>query len=189
MRRWLTVVAFVGLVAPWALAAPDGQEGEKGKGRGGEAGKPDDGKPEAAKGDEKGGQEKRLAEVDRRMQDEIDKHAERLAKIERLSELVNSKKDDKAAADLAHLREKEDARHAKAMRMIEQQRARVLEGKDGDSDDEKDKDKAKGEDKGRGKDDQGKEAPKDKGEEKSEEKDKGKGKDKEKDGGHGKGGK
>ena len=185
MRRLLSVVAFVGLVVPSAFADPGDQNEEKGKDRPSDAGKPDDGK-----GGAKSGQEGRLAEIDKKIQGEIDKHADRVAKIDRLAELLDSKKDEKSKADLTHMREQEDARHKNAMRVLSDHRARIVEGKDtGEKAKEKgkgkdkDDDKSKGKSEGKGDEGKGdaKGKDKEKEHEKGKDKDDGKEKDKDKD--------
>ena len=118
MRRWKHLVLAAALVATPALVAQADQEkSDKGKG---------DASGQAAD-DAKG----RLAAVDRRIQDEIDKHARRTARIDRVAELARGKKDDKATADAAHLREVEGERHKRAMEKLSSEREAAASGKPG----------------------------------------------------------
>lgn len=167
MRRWKHLVLAAALVtAPALVAYADQEKDEKGKDKGAQA-------ADDAKG--------RLASIDRRIQDEADKHARRLARIDRVADLARGKKDDKAKADADKLREIENERHKKAMERLTAEREAAASGKPAKDEKGKPDDKGgKPEDKGAGKpEDKGTgtdkpaDKPEDKGEGKKPEDDKG----------------
>lgn len=152
MRRWKHLVLAAALVmTPALVARADQEKGDKGKQESG--GKKDGGAP--SEDDAKG----RLAAVDRRIQDEIDKHARRIARIDRVADLAREKKDDKAKADADHLRSVEDDRHKKAMEKLSAERDAAASGKGGEGEKSGKDEHGKGKDDEHGKSDEHKGAP------------------------------
>ena len=150
MRRWKHLVLAAALfTAPALVAYADQEKDEKGKDKGGQTAD-----------DVKG----RLAAIDRRIQDETDKHARRLARIDRIADLARGKKDDKATADADHLREVENKRHTKAMEKLTAERADAAKVKvKWDGEGKPDDKGGKPEDKGGKPEDKGSGKPEDKG--------------------------
>ena len=109
-------------------------------------------KAEAEEGEDKGkGEEKKAEAVAKKLEKEETKHNERIAKLERLLELMKEKDNPEAVANIQSSIEKENARHARVLDRLTKESAEGAGKFKEKMKKVEDEEKAKGGGKGKGK--------------------------------------